>query len=207
MTTAYPLQWPAVRRRTDPARRKYGRFNRKVDNGRYMATKDISVADAVERLQIELDRIGARLPVISSNVELRLDGLPRSGQRAPDDPGVALYFQLDGKPHCMPCDTYTKVEHNIAAIAAHIEATRAIERHGVATVAEMFSGFEALPPPGPAERPWWEVLGVTRDAGEDAVRAAYREKAKRAHPDTPTGSPGAMAALNAARDAALRERA
>lgn len=207
MTTAYPLQWPAGRRRTERARRKLGRFNRKVDNGRYLQTKDISVADAVDRLQGELDRIGARLPVVSSNVELRLDGLPRSGQRAPDDPGVALYFQLDGKPHCMPCDTYVKVEHNIAAIAAHIEATRAIERHGVATVSEMFAGFEALPPPGAAERPWWEVLGVERGAGETVVRAAYREKAKAAHPDAAGGSAAAMAALNAARDAALAERA
>jgi hypothetical protein len=158
------------------------------------------VADALSRLQRELDRIGARYPVISSNLELRLDGLPRSGQREPNDPGVAIYFDLDGKPHCMPCDTYTTVVQNIAAVAAHIEATRAIQRHGVGTLAEMFAGFTALPPP----RSPWDVLGVPRGSSRDVIYAAFRDKARKAHPDA-GGSTAAMAELAAARDEALRE--
>src|SRR5690606_37638439 len=113
-----------------------------------------------------------------------LDGLPRSGQAEPSDPGVALYFDLAGKPHCMPCDTYTKVAQNIAAIAAHIEATRAIERHGVSSVAEMFSGFTALPAPS-SKRAWRDVLGFhgTQLPSKASIDSAWREKAKKAHPD------------------------
>jgi hypothetical protein len=203
--SAYPLQWPTGRPRTSPSARQYGRFNKKQHNGRWNETKSLSVADALGRLQDELDRIGARYPVISTNLEPRLDGLPRSGQPEPVDPGVALYFDLKGEPHCLPCDTYTRVADNIAAIAKHIEATRAIERYGVASIREMFAGFAALPPPGGAESQlWWKVLGVEPTASEDQIQAAYRKRAVEFHPDRPGGSAAAMAELNAARDAALR---
>jgi len=199
MTQAFPLQWPAGRPRKPAGVRKPGKFNKKVrkefsTGGSYLALSALSIADALKRLQSELDMIGARYPVVSTNVEIRLDGLPRSGQRNPEDPGVAVYFQLAGKPHCLPCDTYIRVEHNIAAVAAHIEATRAIERHGVASVSEMFQGFAALPPPPK----WFETLEVSGRATRDEISAAYRRLAAKRHPDRPGGSHDAMAALNAA---------
>jgi len=202
--SAYPLQWPAGRPRKAPHARRDGRFSIKHNNGRWTETKALSVAEALTRLQDEMDRIGARYPVVSTNLETRLDGLPRSGQPEPSDPGVALYFDLSGKPHCMPCDTYTKVAQNIAAIAAHIEATRAIERHGVSSVAEMFSGFTALPAPT-AKRGWREVFGFTPNepVSSDEVEHAFRTRAKKAHPDA-GGSDAAMAELNAARAEALK---
>lgn len=204
--TPYPLQWPSSRRRTPAAQRKTGKFNRKerVGSNSWLSTKELTVADALRRLQNEIERIGARYPVVSTNLETRVDGLPRSGQRSPDDPGVALYFQLAGKPHCLPCDTYNRVADNIAAIAAHIEATRAIERHGVASVAEMFSGFVALPPP----RGWANILGFGHgDAVTiDKIEAHYRRLAKERHPDS-GGSDALMAELNRARDDAKRELA
>lgn len=201
--SAYPLQWPAGRPRKD--QRKRAAFGKRVNNGKWDETKDLTVADAISRLQGEIDRLGARYPVVSSNLEPRLDGLPRSGQSEPRDPGVALYFDLNGKPHCMPCDTYDRVADNIAAIAKHIEATRAIDRFGVATVSEMFAGFAALPAPG-AKRPWVEVLGLVE--GEKITRTViesqYRFLASKRHPDTPTGSHQQMAELNVARDEALK---
>lgn len=211
MTDAYPLSWPAGRPRTPPAKRKRGKFSKKewqnhADGTRgWQASKDITVADGLRRLRDELGRIGAKLPVISTNIELRLDGLPRSNRRAPDDPGVAIYFQLGGKPHCMPCDTYDQVAANLAAVAAHIEATRAIERHGVATLSEMFAGFQALPSPS-AVRPWRQVFGLHRENGVtiDTVEARYRELARERHPDT-GGDHAMMAELNAARAAARKE--
>ncbi|WP_029002800.1 J domain-containing protein [Azorhizobium doebereinerae] len=204
MTTAYPLSWPAGRPRRAPSQRKTGKFNKIANpDERWKIKRSLSVADAVKRLQGEIDRIGGCLPVISSNVELRQDGLPRSGAKEPIDPGVCLYFQLAGRPHAMPCDTYEKVADNIAAIAAHIEATRAIERHGVASISEMFAGFTALPAPG-ATRPWWEVLNVSRSATRGEIDAAYRAKARTAHSDA-GGSDAAMSELNVARDTALKE--
>lgn len=202
MTTAYPLQWPIGRPRK--IIRKSSTFGKKVHNGRYDETKRLTVSDAVKRLQAEVDRLGARQYVLSTNVELRLDGLPRSDRGEPRDPGVALYFHLNGKPHCMPCDTYDRVADNIAAVAAHIEATRAIARHGVATVAEMFAGFTALPPPGAAKH-WSEVLGVSRTASLDEIDTAWRTKARSAHPDA-GGTDSQMADINRARDEARKER-
>lgn len=189
---SYPLQWPHGRARRPVYARKTGRF--------LSAGAELTVAAALTRLQGEIDRIDGRYPVVSTNLEPRLDGLPRAGQREPADPGVAVYFQLAGKPICMPCDTYTRVSQNIAAVAAHIEATRAIERHGVASVAEMFAGFVALPKP----KSHWEVLDLQPGSSVDAIEFQFRNKAKALHPDT-GGSTAAMSELNAARDAALRE--
>lgn len=202
--SAYPLQWPAGRPRK--ANRKRATFGKKASNGQWMETKSLTVGDALGRLQDELDRIGARQPVVSTNLETRLDGLPRSGQAEPRDPGVALYFQLDGQPHCMPCDTYDRVADNVAAIAKHIEATRAIDRFGVASVREMFTGFQALPAPG-AKRPWRDVLGLAGEPSptRDQIEHHYRVKSKSAHPDRHGGSRDAMAELNAAKAEALKE--
>ena len=163
------------------------------------------MSEAVKRVVVEADRMGARGLVISSNLELRNDGLPRSGQSEPQDPGVCVYFHLKGKPHSLPCDTYGNVAGNIAAIAAHMEATRKIERHGVASVAEMFSGFAALPPPADAKpsRPWWEVLGMPQAKyGKHVIEAVYKAKVRECHPDT-GGSNEAFQELNRAREEAL----
>lgn len=200
MTDAFPLQWPVGRPRKAPTARKAASFGRQVRNSR----QPLSIADALSRLQSELDTIGARTYVLSSNLELRLDGYPRSAQAEPKDPGVALYFQLRGKPHCMPCDTYYRAADNIAAIAKHIEATRAIERYGVATMSEMFAGFVALPGPG-SKRAWWEVLGVSQHATIDQINDAYRTKARAAHPDG-GGSDKEMSEINVAKDEAIKAR-
>ncbi|PTM61870.1 J domain-containing protein [Phreatobacter oligotrophus] len=196
--SAFPLAWPQHRPRT--AHRRNATFNTKVNNGRYIETKALTVAAARDRLQRELDRLGAKSIVLSTNVELRLDGLPRSGQAEPKDPGVALYFMVKGKPHCLPCDTYSTVADNIAALAAHIEASRKIERLGVADLGEIFAGFVALPPP----KHWSEILGVPRTATVATVNDAYRGLAKKRHPDR-GGSQELMAELNLARDAAVRD--
>lgn len=190
--TPYPLQWPPDRPRKQPGRRKPGQFK-------------VALPGALGRVQEELDRIGAKYAVVSTNVERRVDGSFRAISYV-TDPGVAVYFQLAGKPTCLPCDTYMLVEHNIAAIAAHIAATRSIERHGVATVADMFRGFAQLSAPAKRARPWWEVLGLYREASPAVIEAAFRDKAKVAHPDRPGGSTEAMTELTAAREAALAER-
>lgn len=198
MTERYPLQWPMARRRTKT--RKDGAFGTAEIGGR----KPLTIGQAVQRMNDELVRLGVKGYILSSNLVRNRDGSIRGGQAQPADPGVALYFTLDGKPICMPCDTYTKAEQNIAAIAKHIEATRAIERYGVASLAEMFTGFEALPAPS-AARAWWEVLGVSQWASEAEVNAAWREKAKTAHSDA-GGSDTAMSEINVARDQGLKSR-
>lgn len=196
MTQSYPLQWPPGRPRRPAGLRKNGQFKRWRDA--------IKMDDAIRRLDDELVRLGVRGFILSTSQELRKDGWPRA-DRTPSDPAVAVYFSLSGQPHCMPCDTYERMADNIAAVAAHIEATRAIERHGVATVAEMFAGFLALPSPGTA-RPWSEVLELHRERNVTAamVLVAYRRLARERHPDQ-GGSNAMMAEVNTARDTALAE--
>lgn len=203
---AYPLSWPAHRKRTPNLIRRPGQFRK---DGRLIIAGDASM-----RVEAELERLGGKYPLLSSNVELRLDGRPRADRGEPSDPGVCLYFELKGKPFALACDTYQTVAQNIAAIAAHLEATRAIERHGVASAAETLQVFSALPPPpaggsiqmGTTVVAWHEVLGVAATAPAAVIEAAHRALARKAHPDVPGGSLAEMQRLNEARDAGLAAR-
>ena len=198
MTQAYPLQWPATwpraRYRTRAA---FGTTGRSREGFK----QSLTVAEARERLSDELDKLNARYVTLSTNMELRLDGAPRSGQSEPGDVGVAVYFQLAGKDTVLACDKWDRVADNIAAIAKHIDALRGMERWGVGTAAQAFAGYQALPAP----EQWWQVLGVNPEASPEHINAAYRQHARTAHPDT-GGSTAAMARINAARDQGLGAR-
>jgi hypothetical protein len=206
--TPYPLQWPPSRPQRGAEQRKNGPFSKQVTRvgagDHWTERGELTVEEAFERLESELQAIGAQYCVVSSNLEVRLNGYPRSNQRKLSEPGVAVYFQLKGEPRCLPCDTYNEVAQNIAAVAAHIKATRAIERHGVASVAEMFAGFTAIAAQ-PGQRAWWAVLGLERSASVEDIEAAFRRLARERHPDH-GGSTALMAELNTARDAARKER-
>jgi hypothetical protein len=142
--------------------------------------------------------------VISTNVPERKDGKPRAGLSEPDDPGVAVYFTLDGRPYCLPCDYYNRVADNLAAVAAHLEASRAIERHHVGSAHNVFADFKALPEQA-SGRSWWQVLGVSEYASAEEIKAAYRNEAKKAHPDA-GGSPETMHELIEARAQGLANK-
>jgi hypothetical protein len=135
-------------------------------------------------------------PIISTNVELTLTGRPRSGSAQPKDPGVAVYWRTNSdQPHkVMALDRYSRVEQNLAAIAATLEAMRAIERHGGAAILERaFTGFTALPAPNT----WKAVLGIPDEVTPllDTVRNTFRVLSKQRHPDC-GGSHAAMTELN-----------
>lgn len=206
MIAAYPLQWPEGWPRTKNYQRQHGRFSKK-SRGSY--NESLTVADGVERVLLELSRFGIGRDdiVISTNVPTRLDGLPRSDQKAPADPGVAVYWRTrKGEHRVMAIDQYSKVADNLAAVAATLDAMRAIERHGGAQILDRaFTGFTALPS-ARAPRSWREVIGVpTFETSIAEVRAVYRRRAMELHPDRPGGSHDAMTELNAALAAAEKE--
>lgn len=143
--------------------------------------------------------------VVSTNLTLTSFGTPRSGQREPTDPGVTVYWESNGKSQCMAIDLYDRVADNLAAIAASLEALRAIERHGGAQIMERaFLGFAQLPA---STKPWRVILQIPDDAEvtEAYVTERFRTMAAIAHPDKQTGAHLVMAELNAARAAALAE--
>lgn len=200
--TAYPLSWPTGWPRAST--RKASRFPDRI-----------SVAQATDGLSEELRLLG--VPdwdwILSTNLELRLDGLPRSNQRAPADPGVAVYFNLrdrkTGKrePRVLACDCWNRVEHNIRAITKHIEALRGMDRWGVGSVEQAFSGYKALPAPGESTaRPWWTVLNCDQAASEDVVRARYRAAVLETHPDRLHGDRHTFEQVTAAWSEFKRER-
>lgn len=214
MITAYPLQWPAGWPRTAPGEVRPGKFGTKKQKPgqHWQSTVDITLAQATQRVLEELARMGLNRDdiVISTNVKLRLDGLPRSDQRAPADPGAAVYWETrKGERRVMAIDQYSKVEHNLAAIAATLDAMRAIERHGGARVLERaFTGFTALPAPA-AARSWRQVLdfGAQYTPTDGELRRRYRSLASQRHPDKPGGSDAAMSELNVALKEAEQELA
>ena len=186
---AYPLHWPSGWPRT----KQRVRSSFKVTHGR-----------ALSNLTAELARLGARHVVVSSNVPLRRDGLPYANMRRPDDPGVAVYFTLNGRQQCIPCDRWWDVHENIQAIAKTVDALRGLERWGAKHMVDAaFRGFEALP--SHAAPPWWQVLGFeSGDVKIEEVRARYRELALLHHPDK-GGDTERMASINAALRTGLRE--
>src|SRR5438874_2387964 len=106
MTKDYPLQWPAGWPRTDL--RRFAPFK-------------VTQAQAFDDLEAELGRLGAEHAVLTSN--------QKPGRVSqPDDPGVALYFDLTGQQQCIPCDKWASVGDNIRAIGLTIAALRGLER-------------------------------------------------------------------------------
>ncbi len=190
----YPLSWPIGWRRT--AYRRRAQFGRHGEFGK----QALSVADALGRLVGELGRLGATDHVLSTNVPVRLDGLPLSQRVSPPkDPGAALYFRLKGKARCLACDKWDRVPDNITAIAFHIRALRAVDRYGVGTMEQAFGGYTALPA---AATEWWTILGVSPNATLEEAEAAFRELARQQHLDQRGGSHDGMARLTEARQAA-----
>lgn len=218
MTQAFPLKWPDGWPRMSAHGRKRAKFSRQERQYRaqteyqpsssWTEKKDLSISDGTKRIMGELSTMGVREGewVISTNLELRNDGLPRSGQRAPEDPGVAVYWTRKGKQQVMAIDIYDRVQDNMAAIAASLNALRAIERHGGAQILERaFAGFAALPPPEHFD-PWAE-LGMPMAHGpytKDQVEARYRALARIHHPDVPGGNKEKFQRITRAREEALR---
>jgi hypothetical protein len=205
----YPLSWPAGWKRTTS--RRGGRFfftAETIAGNARIGQKPINVETALNRIFSELEKLGVPNgeALVSTNLELNTWGIPRGNQREPADPGVAVYWEVRGTPQCMAIDVYTRVADNLAAVAASLEALRAIERHGGAAIMERaFLGFAALPEKAGARRPWREVLHFgAATASRQAIEERFRELAKSAHGDV-GGSHNAMVELNLAREDALRE--
>jgi len=195
--TNYPLTWPAGWPRRGS--RKTASFHERGNDG--SGQKTLTLATAFDRLESELGRLNAKEIIVSTNRERRVNGAISAAGSEPYDAGVAVYFKLKGKDTALACDTWNRVADNVNAIAKHIEAIRGMDRWGVGTVEQVFTGYQALPAP----EQWFQTLELSPAASIDEIEARYREKARKAHPDA-GGSDAAMARLNAARDAGRAAR-
>ena len=184
--TQFPLSWPQSWTRTaSPGKSQF----------------KTSLTAAIDNVQGSLKRFAAdsgkkvENVLVSSNVSLM--------ERSPKDAGVAVYFTWDGISTCIAVDRYQKIEENLQAIHHVVEAERTKLRHGgLNLVRAAFRGYAALPPPSAGTKKPWEVLGVKPGATAAEIETAYRDKAKKAHPDA-GGDHEQMAKLNTARAALL----
>lgn len=185
----YPLQWPEGRPRKPISHRMRSPFrtglNKAIENVKG------SLRGFQKDAGIRIEHV-----VLSSDADMMND--------SPKDSGVAVWFMMDGQWVCFAVDRFSDLPSNIQAIHHVIEARRVELRYGgLDLVRQTFRSFHALLP-GPASKPWWEVLGVSRTAKVQEIEAAYRRLANERHPDK-GGSDAAMAELNRARDQARME--
>lgn len=212
---AYPLAWPSTHLRTPASKRERARFNSKGSSG---AQRSVTVAEGRDRVLDALEaytpggghrRIPSRSIIISTNVPPARKGRgPAGGQREPDDPGVCVYFELDGHPYALPSDAWDTVGGNLAAVAAHLEALRGIARWKVGSSEQAFRGYAALPAAGEGSgTPWWDVLGVARTVSLADAKRAWQGRALKLHPDVAGTSPEARQAWDALQQAWDQARA
>jgi hypothetical protein len=189
MSESYPLSWPEGWKRS-----------RYYEDSRFKT----GFGAARNLLFAELEKMGAQKIILSTNIPLRNDGLPRANVR-PDggDSGVAVYFERKGRSMVLACDKYRQAWDNIYAIAKTIEAMRGIERWGAADMMERaFTGFSALP--AKASSPWREILNVSETATMEQVDCSFRALAKEHHPDA-GGEEDKFRAIIQAREDARKE--
>lgn len=197
----YPLHWPdgVPRTRIHDA----CRFKRR------------GIGQAIDMVGAELDRMGASHVVLSTSLPQRLDGRPyANGHPVNGEHGVAVYFRRRGDAHVIACDNFGHIADNLVAISKTIEALRAIERYGSASLGDQaFSAFKALPATGETAklRHWREVLdvpeGLDREGQLLLAEARYRRLVRALHPDRESGDAESMAEANGAISRAREELA
>jgi hypothetical protein len=210
MTEAYPLSWPAGWPRTPLGQRERGyQFKQGVNPSGY-GKGFVTFAVARDKLYVELDRLGARQVIISTNHKPDVRGLPIESKRKVEDDGVAVYFQFKGRSMTMACDRFDNAAANMRSLGLAIDALRQLERHGGGTMMDRaFEGFTALPPPTTSKRRWQDVFNFAPGAAvsPEMLTRRYKELILTAHPDTAEGSHDKMTELNVAYGDARQELA
>ncbi len=156
-----------------------------------------SWSKTMELLCHEIRKVAGRVPVIQLDLpesKIRRDGLPYVDAR-PNSPRVIVCFDSKYGPLKYYSDTFDDWQDNVRAIGLGLQALRAVDRYGITTRGEQYTGFKALPAPLaiPSMSTEDAAAFVADKAGgcnahdliaDPAIRkAAYRDAAKRCHPD------------------------
>ena len=104
-------------------------------------------SDTLAMLDRELTQLGAKELVIEADFresDIRLDGMPRSNARVPQFPGIRIAFESKHGPLVYQTDAYSGWRENVRAIALGLQALRAVDRYGITSRAEQYTGFKAI---------------------------------------------------------------
>lgn len=172
---------------------------------------EVGLHDAIEDLSRELERLDVQDWRLSTAMDhqSRNPNYPYANQPQPDDPGVVVRWRMDDEQYAVACDAYSRVRDNLRTVGLYIREKRKMEQRPVETGESEFANAR-LPPAddddvivaGESGDPPHKVLGVDPDADEEVVKAAYRAKAKEAHPDN-GGSRDAFRRIQSAKNAML----
>jgi hypothetical protein len=196
------LDWPTGFDRTSKRERSKNR------------SYEVSLHDAIEDLADEMGRLDVDDWRLSTDLDhqSRNPNYPYANQPEPEDPGVVVRWTMDGEQYAVACDAYSRARDNLRTVGLYIREKRKMEQRPVETGESEFANAR-LPPAddedvivagnGHSEAPH-EVLEVERDADDEVVKAAFRAKAKTAHPDR-GGSQREFELIQNAREAMLDE--
>jgi len=155
-------------------------------------------SDTLTLLDRELRMLRATVTVVQLAVnegQIRRDGKLRSAAM-PDHPGVILTFDTKAGHFRYAADRFHHWHDNLRAIALGLEALRKIERYGIGSGTEQYTGFLQLET-GPVDAPmtldeavklFAQLIGTSpkyvRDRWWDRRDDFYRTASKLTHPDT-----------------------
>ena len=136
--SASPLCWPADWKRTkSPESARFGKGNNPVS---------ISKATTIIFYELSMIEIPKNRVIISTDLKLRLDGMPYFSQKEPDETGAAVWWKAAGVQQVIAMDKYDRIADNLWAIGKTIEAMRYIKRWGSSEIIQRtITGFVALP--------------------------------------------------------------
>lgn len=199
--TAFPLTWPDGWKRSK--KQEHAPFGRRGANN-YL--RDVTLSEAATFVLGELKRMGIPKAevIISTNVKLRLDGLPYSDQKEPADGGASVWWKDGDSRKVIAIHRYYRVADNLYAIGKTIEALRGIDRWGSGEILERtFTGFTALP--NLQEETWNQVIDVAAHMPTADVKEIFRKRRFKAHPDQ-GGSDSEFHRVNQAYEKFMSER-
>lgn len=152
-----------------------------------------SWSNTMELLDRELWYLGpassnapAVLQIAMRQQDFRVDGMPRANAK-PDHPGVILAVESTKGSLSFPCDRFLRWQDNLRAITLGLEGLRRLDRYGITTGHQQYTGWRQLEP-GPAQPSTWDAEAVLRLFGGrraegESVRDVYRRAVKATHPD------------------------
>lgn len=204
------LVWKPITRwpREQTRNRDYSPFRRTTMTSGYRRD-EVGWTTTKPELLRELRLLGVGEAVIQlalTDRDIRIDGQVRANARF-SHPGVIVTFTAPGKGVLtFACDKWDSWQANIRGITKGLEALRLLDRYGITTTGEQYTGWKELPSGVPlAERPEAEPMTLqeaarcvvgwisgphdleqnARTAIEDADfrRYAFRQAVRHVHPD------------------------
>lgn len=179
-----------------------GEWPRKMTFNRTSSQFKAHYNATLDLLDRELEHAGASGVAVQLAVaeqDIAANGNLKGG-RLTRHPGVILSYTCKGRQISFPCDKYSDWRENLRAIALSLEALRKVNRYGVSTGEEQYTGWARLEgPAGSTAAPpklskaealailstaaGWPVIEFNGEVPANLVEAAFREAAKKTHPD------------------------